>query len=253
MSELQGRVALVTGAGHGIGADYARGLAELGATVVLADIDDEAVAEVVRKLATAGLDATAQRLDVTDADACAATIDGLVAEHGSLDIVVNNAAVYRDRDFALAEDISIEMWRRMIDVNVSGAYYTCRAVIPHMKRRGWGRIVNQSSTSAYAATPRSLHYSMTKAALITMTKTLAKELGPHGITVNAIAPGVIDTDATRRVVPADVLETAVGMTALRRIGRPDDLTPVLAFLCSSGAGYITGQTIVVDGGVAMPA
>lgn len=253
MSELQGRVALVTGAGHGIGADYARGLAELGATVVLADIDDEAVAEVVRKLATAGLDATAQRLDVTDADACAATIDGLVAEHGALDIVVNNAAVYRDRDFALAEDISIEMWRRMIDVNVSGAYYTCRAVIPHMKRRGWGRIVNQSSTSAYAATPRSLHYSMTKAALITMTKTLAKELGPHGITVNAIAPGVIDTDATRRVVPADVLETAVGMTALRRIGRPDDLTPVLAFLCSSGAGYITGQTIVVDGGVAMPA
>lgn len=253
MSELQGRVALVTGAGHGIGADYARGLAELGATVVLADIDDEAVAEVVRKLATAGLDATAQRLDVTDADGCTATIDSLVAEHGSLDIVVNNAAVYRDRDFALAEDISIEMWRRMIDVNVSGAYYTCRAVIPHMKRRGWGRIVNQSSTSAYAATPRSLHYSMTKAALITMTKTLAKELGPHGITVNAIAPGVIDTDATRRVVPADVLETAVGMTALRRIGRPDDLTPVLAFLCSSGAGYITGQTIVVDGGVAMPA
>lgn len=253
MSELQGRVALVTGAGHGIGADYARGLAELGATVVLADIDDEAVAEVVRKLATAGLDATAQCLDVADADACAATIDGLVAEHGALDIVVNNAAVYRDRDFALAEDISIEMWRRMIDVNVSGAYYTCRAVIPHMKRRGWGRIVNQSSTSAYAATPRSLHYSMTKAALITMTKTLAKELGPHGITVNAIAPGVIDTDATRRVVPADVLETAVGMTALRRIGRPDDLTPVLAFLCSSGAGYITGQTIVVDGGVAMPA
>jgi NAD(P)-dependent dehydrogenase (short-subunit alcohol dehydrogenase family) len=253
MSELQGRVALVTGAGHGIGAAYARGLAELGATVVLADIDDEAVADVARKLATAGLDATAQHLDVTDADACAATIDALVAGHGSLDIVVNNAAVYRDRDFALAEDISVEMWRRMLDVNVSGAYYTCRAAIPHMKQRGWGRIVNQSSTSAYAATPRSLHYSMTKAALITMTKTLAKELGPHGITVNAIAPGVIDTDATRRVVPADVLETAVGMTALRRIGRPDDLTPVLAFLCSSGAGYITGQTIVVDGGVAMPA
>jgi NAD(P)-dependent dehydrogenase (short-subunit alcohol dehydrogenase family) len=121
-----------------------------------------------------------------------------------------------------------------------------------MKQRGWGRIVNQSSTSAYAATPRSLHYSMTKAALITMTKTLAKELGPHGITVNAIAPGVIDTDATRRVVPADVIEAAVGMTALGRIGRPDDLTPLLAFLCSDGAGYITGQTIVVDGGVTMP-
>lgn len=253
MSELQGRVALVTGAGHGIGTAYARSLAELGARVVLADIDGDAVAAAASKLAAVGLDAAAQPFDVADAEACAAAIDGLVAEHESLDILVNNAAVYRDRDFALAEDISLEMWRRMVDVNVSGAYYACRAAIPHMKRRGWGRIVNQSSTSAYAATPRSLHYSMTKAALITMTKTLAKELGPHGITVNAIAPGVIDTDATRRVVPADVLEAAVGMTALRRIGRPDDLTPLLAFLCSSGAGYITGQTIVVDGGVAMPA
>jgi NAD(P)-dependent dehydrogenase (short-subunit alcohol dehydrogenase family) len=139
----------------------------------------------------------------------------------------------------------------MIDINISGTFYMCRAAIPHMKRQGSGRIVNQGSASSYATVPRSLHYSMTKAAVITMTKTLARELGPFGITVNAVAPGVIDTEATRMVVPEDVLMKGVEATALRRIGLPEDLAPVVAFLCSDGASYITGQTVIIDGGINM--
>jgi NAD(P)-dependent dehydrogenase (short-subunit alcohol dehydrogenase family) len=251
MPEFEGRVAVVTGAAHGIGTVYARHFATRGAHVVVADIDGEAAVVAAKTITDAGGAASSLTLDIADAEACVAAVDGVVSDHGSVDILVNNAALYRNRDFALAEEISLDMWRRMIDINISGTFYMCRAAIPHMKEQHFGRVVNQSSASAYATIPRSLHYSMTKAAVVTMTKTLARELGPFGITVNAIAPGVIDTEATRAVVPGDVLERAVEMTSLRRIGHPEDLAPVVGFLCSADGGYITGQTIVVDGGITM--
>ncbi|OHV39351.1 MULTISPECIES: SDR family NAD(P)-dependent oxidoreductase [Pseudofrankia] len=251
MTDFTGRVAVITGAAHGIGSEYARHFAGRGAHVVVADIDGPAAETMTKELTAAGLSASTLVLDISDAEACRAAVDGVVAERTSIDFLVNNAALYANRDFAIAEEIDLGMWQRMIDINVSGTFYMCRAAIPRMKEQGFGRIVNQSSASVYATVPRSLHYSMSKAAVITMTKTLARELGPFGITVNAIAPGVIDTEATLKVVPREVLEKGLGNAALRRIGHPTDLAPVVGFLCSEGAGYITGQTIIVDGGINM--
>jgi NAD(P)-dependent dehydrogenase (short-subunit alcohol dehydrogenase family) len=251
MADFSGRVAVITGAAHGIGSEYARHFAGRGAHVVAADIDGPAAETMTKELAAAGLSASSLVLDISDAQACRAALDGVAAEHSSIDFLVNNAALYANRDFAIAEDIDLRMWQRMIDINISGTFYMCRAAIPHMKARGFGRIVNQSSASVYATVPRSLHYSMSKAAVITMTKTLARELGPFGITVNAVAPGVIDTEATLKVVPREVLEKGLGNAALRRIGHTTDVAPVVGFLCSEAAGYITGQTIIVDGGINM--
>ena len=251
MDEFIGRVAVVTGAGNGIGAEYARHFATHGATVVIADIDDDAAASTAGEITAKGLKATAVKLDIADAEACVVALDKVVDDHGSLDILINNAALYRHRDFAIAEDIDLGMWQRMIDINISGTFYMCRGAIPHMKDQGSGVIINQSSASAYATVPRSLHYSMTKAAVVTMTKTLARELGPSGIRVNAIAPGVIDTEATRMIVPIEILEKGLGNAALGRIGHPEDLAPLVGFLCSDDSSYITGQTFVVDGGITM--
>lgn len=252
MSEFTGRVAVVTGAGNGIGAEYARHLAGRGAHVVVADIAAEAAAAVTAELIESGGTASTLVLDIADAHACVAGIDRVVAEQGSIDLLINNAGLYRGRSFDIAENIGLDMWQRNIDINISGTYYMCRAAIPHMKKQRFGRIVNQSSASIYATVPGSLHYSMAKAAVVTMTKTLARELGPFGITVNAVAPGVIDTEATLEAVPADVLEKGLSKAPLGRVGHPDDLAPVVGFLCSGAADYMTGQVLVVDGGINMP-
>jgi 3-oxoacyl-[acyl-carrier protein] reductase len=150
-----------------------------------------------------------------------------------------------------AEDVDLAAWHRIFDVNVNGTFHMCRAVIPHMRRQGSGKIVNQSSVGAQLAPPNGLPYCTTKAAVITMTKVLAKELGEDGINVNAIAPGVINTQATRDTIPEMMQEMLVLNAAIKRVGTPEDLLGVLELLCTAAGDYITGQTIIVDGGVFM--
>jgi NAD(P)-dependent dehydrogenase (short-subunit alcohol dehydrogenase family) len=245
---LEGKVAIVTGAGQGIGAVYARHLAECGAVAVLADIDDAAATAQSKAIAADGLRAWAAGVDIADPDRCTALVDDVVAREGRIDILVNNAAIYQDVRSTLAEDIDVDVWRRIVDVNVNGMFFMCRAAIPHMKREGTGVIVNQTSGSIFVAPPGMAHYVTTKAAAIPLTKVLARELGPFGVRVNAIAPGLTDTPATRAVTSDAVIAMSVAGIALGRLATPDDLCGTLEFLCSDAAAFITGQTIAVNGG-----
>ena len=243
---FEGKVAVVTGAGQGIGETYARYLAEGGATVVLADISAGAEANA-EKLRADGHRARGV-VDIADAAACQALLDGTVTQEGSLDILVNNAAVYQGLRPTPAEDIPLEVWRRIVDVNVSGMYYMCRAAIPHLKRQRSGVIINQTSGSVFGCPPGMLHYVTTKSTAIPMTKILARELGPFGVRVNAIAPGLTDTAATHDVAAQQAIDMSIAAAPLGRLAVPDDLCGALGFLCSDDGAFVTGQTIAVNGG-----
>jgi NAD(P)-dependent dehydrogenase (short-subunit alcohol dehydrogenase family) len=247
-TNLAGKVAVVTGAAQGIGEIYAGYLAGLGATVILADLAQDAVKDNAARLEKEGLSAFACRIDIADPEACVALIDGVVEDHGALNILVNNAAVYQGLRATPAEEIPLDVWRRIVDVNVSGMFYMCRAAIPHFKRQRSGVIVNQTSGSIWTAPPGMLHYVTTKSTAIPMTKILAKELGPFGVRVNAIAPGLTDTAATHDVAAQQAIDMSIAATPLGRLAIPEDLCGALGFLCSDDSAFVTGQTIAVNGG-----
>ncbi|MDQ1432661.1 MAG: 3-oxoacyl-[acyl-carrier protein] reductase [Actinomycetota bacterium] len=247
-ASLEGKVAVVTGAAQGIGAVYARHLARAGAVVVLADIEEAVATDQADAIGADGLRAWAAGVDIADPHGCVALIDQVVEREGKVDILVNNAAIYQDVRSTLAEDIDVDVWRRIVDVNVNGMFFMCRAVIPHMKEQASGVIVNQTSGSVFVAPPGMAHYVTTKAAAIPLTKVLARELGPFGVRVNAIAPGLTDTPATHAVTPDAVIAMSVAGIAMGRLATPDDLCGTLEFLCSDAAAFVTGQTIAVNGG-----
>jgi NAD(P)-dependent dehydrogenase (short-subunit alcohol dehydrogenase family) len=245
---LDGKVAIVTGAAQGIGAAYARHLAGCGATVVLADLEENLAARTAEKLVADGATAWAAGVDIADADQCRLLVSGAVDRAGQVDVLVNNAAIYQDVRSTPAEEIPVDVWRRIVEVNINGTYFMCRAVIPHMKSRGTGVIVNQTSGSVFVAPPGMAHYVTTKAAAIPLTQVLARELGPHNIRVNAIAPGLTDTPATHAVASDAVIQMSVAGMAMGRLATPDDLCGTLEFLCSDASAFLTGQTIAVNGG-----
>jgi NAD(P)-dependent dehydrogenase (short-subunit alcohol dehydrogenase family) len=246
---LASKVALVTGAAQGIGAAYARRLAQLGAHVVVADIDAAGAKSCGEEIAADEPGrAEGAALDITDPQASVELAGDITRRHGGIDILVNNAGLYRGLVKASAADIEIDYWRRQVDVNLSGTYFVTRAVIPHMVGRGWGRIVNQGSVGAYLARPGSLHYTVTKAAVHAMVKVLAKELGPYAITVNALAPGATSSVATLERMSPEHMREYEAAAAIGRMISPEDLADVLEFLCSDKSSSITGQTLVADGG-----
>jgi NAD(P)-dependent dehydrogenase (short-subunit alcohol dehydrogenase family) len=239
-----GTVVLVTGGARGIGAAVSRHLAAEGAVVVTADVaepEDDAD----------GLDVTHLRADVSDEASWRDLVAATVARHGRIDALVNNAAVYQGlgakRPFT---EITVEEWDRVMAVNTRGVWLGLRAVHPVMKAQGRGRVVNIASSTVHMGVPYFAHYTASKGAVIALTRSIAREVGADGITVNAVAPGIVETEATRSLNDEEYLAASTARRAVPRRMEPGDLAPVVSFLCSAASGFITGQTLIVDGGVA---
>ena len=239
--EFAGKVAIVTGAAQGIGEAYARALAAHGAAVVIADLNAEAGEKVAADL---GARAAFIRTDVSDPESAEMMAQFTVNEFGGIDYLVNNAAIYGQMKFDLLLNVDWDYYQSFLAVNLSGALACTRACYRHMRRRGGGAIVNQSSTAAWLY---SSFYGLAKAGVNSLTQQLAHELGGMNIRVNAIAPGPTDTEATRTVV-GGLADDLVKSLALKRSGQPDDLTGACLFLLSDESRWMTGQIINVDGG-----
>lgn len=243
---LAGKVALVTGGGRGIGRAIALGLAEAGADVAVAVSRDvssaEAVAEEIR---AKGRRALARQTDVASGDACEELVAAVVSELGRIDILVNNAGITRD---GLIMRMSDDDWDAVLDVNLKGTFNCTRSAVKRMVRQRSGRIVNVTSIMGITGNAGQANYAASKAGIIGLTKSTAKEVGSRGITCNAVAPGWIQTQMTEHL-PAEMAEKVVKQVPLGRLGQPEDIAGVVAFLCSDAASYVTGQVITVDGGL----
>ena len=242
------KVAIVTGAGQGIGEAYARALAAEGAAVVIAEINEEQGRRVAAQIQGSGARAHFVRTDVASPDSALALAGETVRAFGGIDYLINNAAIFAGMRRESLLEVDYDYYRRFMEVNMNGALIVTRAVYRHMVARGGGAIVNQSSTAAYEA---GNYYKIAKTGVNAITIGLARELGPMGIRINGIAPGPTDTLATQTSVPPERLQALLANLPLRRIGTPQDIVHTCLFLLSNEASWITGQTWCVDGGTVL--
>ncbi|WP_194903878.1 SDR family NAD(P)-dependent oxidoreductase [Catenulispora rubra] len=246
---MNARVAVVTGGASGIGLAVAQRLARDGVRVAVTDLNGEAARAAAEKITAEGGTAAGIELDVGDRAAVERGFDEVRRQLGPVAILVNSAGKEGYRRFL---NISVEAWEQLLRINLTGTFHCCQVAVPDMIEARWGRIVNISSSSALGGQPFMTHYVASKAGVIGLTKALALELGPEGITVNTIPPGFIDTPMLRRSEERGLLGDSVdhhaSQTPVRRPGRPEDIAATAAFLVSDEAGYITGQVIAVSGG-----
>jgi len=244
------RVVVITGAGQGIGRAYARHFADNGAIPVIADINGDNGARVANEIESAGGRALAVQTDVTSPDAVAALVDATLSAYGRLDVLINNAAIFVTLPRRPFEDIPLEEWRQVMDVNITGCFICASAVIPHMRKAGWGRIINISSSTVPQGIPGFLHYVTSKSALIGMGRAMAREVGGDGITVNAVLPGMIETEMENIGRTDEGRQHVIRNQSLHRQQTPEDMLGTLLFLASPASGFMTGQSVCVDGGAA---
>ena len=251
MARLSGRTAIVTGGAKGIGAHYSRALAAEGARVMIADIaDGKSLAEEIAA-AHGGNSVTSAIADVSDEASVKTLVAATMERFGRIDVLVNNAALYAPLQETKCTEIDAALWDQVMAVNLRGPFLMVKHVAPHMQARGYGKIINIGSGTAYRGIPWMLHYVTTKGGIMAMTRALARELGEHGIRVNTLAPGFTLSDTVMSENPGHVntaRERAVQSRSLRRDEHPQDLLGALVFLSSADSDFVTGQTMMVDGG-----
>jgi len=247
MGDHEGKVALVTGGGQSIGREIALSLAREGASVAVVDVNPETAQSTAAEIAALGVGSVGLAVDVSDWDAATGAVDKALGELGSIDILVNNAGITRD---GLLVRMDTAAWDMVMNVNLKGAFNFCKAAAKPMMKKRWGRIVNISSVVGVMGNAGQANYAASKAGLIGLTKSLAKELAGRDITANAVAPGFIDTPMTE-VLGEKARKELAGMIPLGRLGTAADVVGVVSFLASERARYVTGQVLHVDGGMVM--
>ena len=244
--QLDGKVAVVTGAAQGMGRAVAERFADEGASVVMVDVRPEGLHALASVLSSRGIETMIQVTDIASAEQVTTLVDGVVARSGRVDILVNAAGILHPTRF---DEMSVEEWDRVIGVNLRGTFLLMRAVYPHMKARGQGSIVNFSSTAGLTvSTLGGAHYTASKHGVMGLTKALAKEGGPFGVRVNAVCPGLIDTEMVRATIPPDRIQQYAAGFPIARLGTPNEVAELVLFLASDRSAYITGVALNISGG-----
>ena len=248
-TSLAGKNAVITGGGRGIGRAYARAFASAGATSVVADRDLASAQSVADEISASGGRAIAIATDVADSASIDALSAQVKADLGGADILVNNAAFFADIDMRPFYEIPDDEWDYAMRVNVTGCYRCAKALTAQLRAKGWGRIINISSSVVEMGRANYMHYVTSKSALVGMTRAMARELGEFGITVNAIMPGLVKTEVPRKTSNDEIMKQIAQQQCVKRVGAPEDIAAVVVFLATDAASFVTGQTILVDGGL----
>jgi len=246
---LKDRVVIITGAGQGIGRVFAKAFARAGSRVVIAELNEKRAASASEEIMEAGGDALAVTTDVADPNSVDEMIGIVTDNWGRIDVLINNAGIFSTLEMRPFDQIPLEEWERVLRVNLTGPFLCARAVLPAMRKAKWGRIINIASGAVRLGRPNYLHYIATKSALAGMSLSMARELGPDNITVNAILPGATFTEIERKTVTPEQKERIIAMQCVPRAETPQDLVGVALFLASDASTFVTGQSINLDGGV----
>lgn len=245
---LNDKVAIITGAGQGIGAAYARKFSEEGAKVVICDVNQNKSEEVVKEITGKGYEAYAIETDVSNEASVQALVQTVMERNGRIDVLVNNAAIFSTIKLKPMEEISLEEWDGLMGVNLRGLFLCCKAVVPQMKAQKQGKIINVSSATVFMGKPFYIHYVTSKSGVIGFTRALAREVGEWNIQVNCLTPGYTETEIPRKTTTPEQKKAIIGHQCIKRIGTPEDLLGIMVFLASDESDFMSGQTVNIDGG-----